>query len=62
LEKGWLDKMQFWKSSEDTTRHYRVNVKDGGSSCEVTITDQSGASNKASKQMLEAMYKNINKQ
>jgi outer membrane protein assembly factor BamC len=62
LEKGWLDKMQFWKSNEDTTRHYRVNVKDGGSSCEVTITDQVGASNKASKQMLEAMYKNINKQ
>jgi outer membrane protein assembly factor BamC len=62
LEKGWLDKMQFWKSNEDTTRHYRVNVKDGGSSCEVTITDQSGASNKASKQMLEAMYKDINKQ
>ena len=62
IETGWLDKLKFWKSNQDTTRHYRVNVKDGGTSCEVTITDQSGASNKASKQMLEAMYKNINKQ
>ncbi len=62
IEAGWFDKLKFWKSNQDTTRHYRVNVKDGGTSCEVTITDQSGASHKASKQMLEAMFKNINKQ
>ena len=60
LESGWLDKLKFWKSNEDTTRHYRVNVKDGGTSCEVSIVDQDGASNKVSKQMLEAIYKNIN--
>jgi outer membrane protein assembly factor BamC len=62
IETGWLDKLKFWKSSQDTNRRYRVNVKDYGTSCEVTITDQSGASNKAGKQMLEALYKNINKQ
>jgi outer membrane protein assembly factor BamC len=62
IETGWLDKLKFWKSSQDTNRRYRVNVKDYGTSCEVTITDQSGASNKTGKQMLEAMYKNINKQ
>jgi outer membrane protein assembly factor BamC len=62
LERGWFDKLMFWKSGEDTTRHYRVNVKDGGTSCEVSITDQDGASNKVSKQMLEAIYKNINQQ
>jgi outer membrane protein assembly factor BamC len=62
LERGWFDKLMFWKSGEDTTRHYRVNVKDGGKSCEVSITDQDGASNKVSKQMLEAIYKNINQQ
>jgi outer membrane protein assembly factor BamC len=62
LESGWLDKLKFWKSNEDTTRHYRVNVKDGGTSCEVSIIDQDGASNKVSKQMLEAIYKNINQQ
>jgi outer membrane protein assembly factor BamC len=62
IETGWMDKMKFWKSNEDTARHYRVNVRDGGASSEVSITDQNGASNKASKQMLEAMFKNINKQ
>ncbi len=62
IEAGWLDKLKFWKGNEDTTRRYRVNVKDGGTSSEVSITDQTGASNKVSRQMLEAMYKNINKQ
>lgn len=57
VERGWFS----LKSDEDTDRQYRVNVKDGGKTCEVTITDQDGASNKASKQMLEALYKNINK-
>lgn len=62
LDRSWLDKLMFWKSDEDTSQHYRVNVKDGGSTCEVSITDQTGASNKVSKQMLEAVYKNINQQ
>lgn len=62
LERGWLDTLKFWKGNEDTTRHYRVLVKDGGTSCEVSIVDQDGASNKVSKQMLEAIYKNINQQ
>jgi outer membrane protein assembly factor BamC len=62
LERGWLDSLKFWKGNEDTNRHYRVNVKDGGTSCEVSIVDQDGASNKVSKQMLEAIYKNINQQ
>ncbi len=62
LDRSWLDKLMFWKSDVDTSRHYRVNVKDGGTSCEVSITDQDGASNKVSKQMLEAIYKNINQQ
>lgn len=62
LDRGWLDKLMFWKSDEDTRRHYRVNVKDGGNTCEVSIADQTGASDKVSKQMLEAIYKNINQQ
>jgi outer membrane protein assembly factor BamC len=62
IEAGWMEKLKFWKSKLDTNRHYRVLVKDNGTSCEVTITDQIGASNKTGKQMLEAMYKNINKQ
>jgi len=59
-EKGWLDKLQIWKSSEDTNTRYRVNVKDGGTACEVSVTDQDGASDDATKQMIEAIYKNIN--
>ena len=59
-ESGWLDKLQFWKGSEDTNRRYRVNVKDGGAACEVSVTDQDGASDDATKQMIEAIYKNIN--
>jgi outer membrane protein assembly factor BamC len=62
LERGWLDMLKFWKSNVDATRRYRVFVKDGGTSCEVSIIDQDGASNKVSKQMLEAIYKNITQQ
>jgi len=62
LESSWLDKLKFWKSNKDITTHYRVIVKDGGSSCEVNIIDQDGASNKISRQMLEAIYENINQQ
>jgi outer membrane protein assembly factor BamC len=60
VEKGWMDKIQFWKEDEDTSLRYRVNVKDGGASCEVSVTDQNGASNDASRQRLDAIYKNIN--
>lgn len=59
-ESGWLNKLQFWKGSEDTNTRYRVNVKDGGTACEVSVTDQDGASDDATKQMIEAIYKNIN--
>jgi outer membrane protein assembly factor BamC len=60
VEKGWMDKLQFWKDEESADLHYRVNVKDGGASCEVSVTDQNGAVSEASKQRLEAIYGNIN--
>ena len=59
-EKGWMDKLQFWKDDEDASLRYRVNVKDGGASCEVGVTDQNGVSNDASKQRLQAIFKHIN--
>ena len=59
VESGWVDKLQFWKDSEDTNVRYRVNIKDGGKACEVSVTDQNGVSDVAAKQMLEAVYKNI---
>lgn len=60
VEKGWMDKIQFWKDEEDSSLRYRVNVKEGGASCEVSVTDQNGASSDAGKERLEAIYKNIN--
>lgn len=58
-EKGWMDKLMFWQDDEDTGRRYRVNVKDGGTVSEVSVTDQDGANDKTSGQILEAIYKNI---
>lgn len=57
-ESGWMDKLQFWKSGKDANS-YRVIVKDKVSSSEVTVTDQNGASDDTSRQMIEAIYKNI---
>ena len=62
LDRSFLDVLEFWKSSEEASRHYRVLVKDDGTFCNVSIVDQDGASNKVSKQLLEAIFKNINKQ
>ena len=59
-ESGWMDKLQFWKDSADSNTRYRVNVKDGGAACEVSVTDQDGTSDDTSKKMLEALFKNIN--
>ena len=58
-QKSLADKLKFWKSSADADKKYRVNVKDGGETCEVSVTDQDGAQNKTSKQILELIYKNI---
>lgn len=59
VEKGWLDKLKFWNSDEGADQRYRVNVKDGGVSCEISVTDQDGVNSDASKQRLEAIYKNL---
>lgn len=59
-ESGWLDKLKFWKDSADANKRYRVNVKDGGATCEVSVTDQNGASSDVSMKVLEEIYKNIN--
>ncbi len=58
-EKSWVDSLQFWKSDEASTLRYRVNVKDGGANCEVSVTDQNGLSSDVTKQRLEEIYKNI---
>jgi outer membrane protein assembly factor BamC len=59
-EKGWLDKLKFWESDDDADRRYRVNVRDGGAVCEVSVTGLEGAHDEAAGQVLEAIYKHIN--
>ena len=59
-EKGWMDKLEFWRNDEDNALRYRVNVKDGGTSCEVSVTDQNGAHNDATRERIEAIYKHFN--
>ncbi|HCI14865.1 MAG: NlpBDapX lipoprotein [Gallionellales bacterium GWA2_60_142] len=58
-EKGWMDTLMFWQDDEAAGRRYRVNVKDGGASSEVTVTDQEGVSDDATAALIEAIYKNI---
>jgi len=60
VESGWLDKLQFWKDAPNTNARYRVSVRDGGAACEVAVANQDGASDDASKKLLELVYKNIN--
>lgn len=59
-EKGWIDKLMFWQDDEDAGKRYRVNIKDGGAVCEVSVTDRDGANDETSGKILEAIYKNIN--
>ena len=59
-EKSWIDKLEFWKSEPDEDVRYRVNVKDDGASCEVSVTDQNGVVSDASRERLDAIYKYIN--
>lgn len=59
-ESSWMDKLQFWKDSEDNNKRYRVNIKDGGTSCDVSVADQDGATDATTQKMVDAIYKNIN--
>jgi outer membrane protein assembly factor BamC len=58
-ERGWMDALMFWQDSEDTTRRFRVNVKDGGALCEVGVTDEDGTSDDTTNKMIDAIYKHI---
>lgn len=58
-ERSWTDDLMFWKDDTTSNRRYRVNVKDGGSSCDVMVTDQDGGSDDTSAGLLEKVYKHI---
>jgi outer membrane protein assembly factor BamC len=57
VKQGTLDKLQFWK--KQSNEQYRVHVQSNGATCEVTVTGQDAASNKTTRQILELIYKNI---
>jgi outer membrane protein assembly factor BamC len=60
-KKGLIDKLKFWSDSEEANKHYRVSVTDGGESCEVSVADQDGVQSKTAKQVVELLYKNLEK-
>ena len=60
VQSSWTEKLKFWKQNETAGKHYRVNVKDGGTACEVSVTDQDKASSNVTKRLTEEIYKHIN--
>ena len=60
IERGWWEKLKFWKAAADAKKQYRVLVKESAAANLVSVTDQDGASSSVTKQMIETMYKNIN--
>ena len=60
IERGWWEKLKFWKAAADAKKQYRVLVKESAAVHLVSVTDQDGASSSVTKQMIETMYKNIN--
>ncbi|MGC2164599.1 MAG: outer membrane protein assembly factor BamC [Gallionella sp.] len=60
IQSGWLDKLKFWKQSDRPDMGYRVYVKDGGASCDISVLDPHGENSKVTKQITEELFKNIN--
>ncbi len=60
IQSGWLDKLKFWKQSDKPDMGYRVYVKDGGASCDISVLDPQGENSKVTRQITEELFKNIN--
>jgi len=60
LQVSWLEKLKFWNWKEQTNKQYLVKVKDAGETCEVSVADEDGISNKVTNQLTEEIYKYIN--
>lgn len=57
-EKGWLDKLAFWRSDEQAKpERYQVTVHEGDAGCEVAANDGNGASNDDTQRVIDALYK-----
>lgn len=64
-EKGWMDKLAFWRDDEKAKSvRYQVTVHEGnaaGSGCEVAANDGTGASNDDTQRIIDALYKALGK-
>jgi outer membrane protein assembly factor BamC len=61
-EKGWLDKMAFWRSEEKAKpARYQVSVHEGSTGCEVAANNGNGESNPNTQRIIDALYKALGK-
>lgn len=58
-QRSLADKLKFWKNTKDADKLYQVNVKESGSTSEISVTDRDNLHNKTSRQILELIYKYI---
>lgn len=59
-EKGWLDKMAFWRSEEEAKPvRYQVTVHEGSSGCEVAAITSDGESNANTQRIIDTLYKSL---
>ncbi|MDE2118055.1 MAG: outer membrane protein assembly factor BamC [Betaproteobacteria bacterium] len=61
-EKGWLDKLAFWRN-EDSAKpvRYQVTVHEGSTDCEVAATNVNGESTPLSQRIIDVLYQNLPK-
>ena len=59
-EKGWLDKMAFWRKEDNAKPvRYQVTILDDNENCIVATNDDKGESNPATQQIIEVLYQNL---
>lgn len=62
-EKGWLDKLAFWRSNDTRTKstRYQVSVHESGGGCEVAVNSDKADKSPAAQKIIDALYKNLSK-
>ena len=62
-EKGWLDKLAFWRDEEKSSKpvRYQVSVHEGSAGCEVAVNNGNGGSNSNTQRIIDALYKAFGK-
>jgi outer membrane protein assembly factor BamC len=62
-EKGWLDKLAFWRDDGKSSKpvRYQVTVHEGSAGCEVAVNNGNGGSNSNTQRIIDALYKALGK-